>query len=243
MKSRPKSRPAAGAARDVVILGVGGNCIDILDTINEVNRAGARPALRCIGFLDDDPAQWGKRIHGVKVLGPLASAADWGDARFVNGIGSPHNHWKRSAIVRSTGIPDHRFLTVVHPTASVSAMARLGHGCVLLQHVTVASNAVLGNHVIVLPNSVISHDDVIGDHVAIAGGVCVSGNVRIGRASYLGTNSCIIGNVSIGERCLIGMGSVVLRDVADGLVVAGNPARKLRHSGGKMLATRRGRRP
>jgi sugar O-acyltransferase (sialic acid O-acetyltransferase NeuD family) len=215
-----------------VILGVGGNCIDILDAIHELNRAGARPALRCIGFLDDDRATWGRRIQGVEVLGPLACARDYRRARFVNGIGSPRNYWKRPAIIRSTGLPDDRFLTVIHPTASVSAMARLGHGCVVLQHVTIASHVTVGNHVIILPNSILSHDDVVGDHTAIAGGVCVSGGVRIGRACYLGTASSIIGNVSLGDRCLVGMGSVVLRNVAAGHVVAGNPARVLRRRPG-----------
>jgi sugar O-acyltransferase (sialic acid O-acetyltransferase NeuD family) len=226
MTPKRQSRPTPPL--EVVILGVGGNCIDILDAISEINRAAARPALRCIGFLDDNRATWGERIHDVEVLGPLSSAPDLRHARFVNGIGSPENHWKRPAIVRSTGIPDHRFLTVIHPTASISAMSRLGHGCVVLQHVTIASNVTVGNHVIILPNSVLSHDDVVGDHTAIAGGVCVSGGVRVGRACYLGTGSSIIGNVSIGDRCLVGMGSVVLKDVAAGNVVAGNPARVLR---------------
>ena len=230
-----RARPAA--APDVIILGVGGNCIDILDAINEMNRGRARPLMRCIGFLDDDRATWGRRIHGVKVLGPLASAGERRGACFVNGIGSPANHRSRPAIVRSTGIPDERFVTVVHPTASISALARLGHGCVVLQHATIASNVDVGHHVIILPSSIVSHDDVVGDHTAIAGGVSVSGGVRIGRACYLGTGSSIIGNVTLGDRCLVGMGSVVLKDVAADQVVAGNPARVLRR--GRTVARRR----
>ena len=218
----------AEAAQDFIILGKGGNCIDILDTGYEINRSRKRPLLRCVGFLDDDAATWGKWFHGVKVLGPLASASEYRGMYFVNGIGSPKNYWNRPAIVRSTGVPDDRFVSIIHPTASVSRLARLGRGCVVLQHATIASNVVIGNHVIILPNSIISHDDVIGDHTAIAGGVCVSGGVKVGQSCYLGTNSSVIGNVSIGNRCLVGMGSVVLRDVSDGLVVAGNPARVLR---------------
>lgn len=225
---RNDRKRVAGTVRDLVILGMGGNCIDILDTVHEINRNRARPLLRCIGFLDDDPATWGNRFHGVEVLGPLASAPEHRGACFVNGIGSPKNYWKRPAIVRSTGVPDDRFVTIIHPTASVSGLARLGHGCVVLQHATITSNVVIGNHVIILPNSIISHDDVIGDHTAIAGGVCVSGGVKVGHSCYLGTNSSVIGNVSIGNRCLVGMGSVVLDDVMDDLVVAGNPARVLR---------------
>ena len=35
----------------------------------------------------------------------------------------------------------------------------------------------------------------------------------------------VCGGVTIGEGCVIGAGSVVTKDVPDGMVVAGNPAR------------------
>ena len=47
------------------------------------------------------------------------------------------------------------------------------------------------------------------------------------RAS-IGSGSTILCGVSIGENAIIGAGSVITRDVPDGAVVAGNPARFLR---------------
>lgn len=46
------------------------------------------------------------------------------------------------------------------------------------------------------------------------------------RAS-IGTGAVLLGGVTIGEGALVGAGSVVTRDVPDGAVVAGNPARRL----------------
>ncbi len=212
--------------KKILILGTGGNCIDILETIDEINRS--TPAYQCLGFLDDDEQRWGREYQGVKVLGPLQSARQYEDCYFVNGIGSPANFWKKEAILASTGIGDDRFETVIHPTASVSRSARLGPGTVVLQQVTIASNVQIGRQVIILPNSVISHDDTVGDYTCIAGGVCLSGGVQVGASCYLGTNSTIIENVKIGDYCLIAMGSVVLESVAGNSVVAGNPARFLR---------------
>ena len=214
--------------RDVIILGVGGNCVDILETIEEINRQPGAARLRCAGFLDDDPATHGRTIGAARVLGPLKSAHDHPGAAFVCGIGSPRNFWRREEIIRSTGVADERFITLVHPSASVSTSASLGPGSVVFQQVTVTSNVRIGAHVLVLPNSVVSHDDRVGDFTAIAGGVCISGGVQVGRLCYLGSNASIIGNVSIGERCMIGMGAVVLRDVPAGSVMVGNPARRLR---------------
>lgn len=215
---------------NIIILGTGGNCVDILDTIHDINSHAGSTRYECIGFLDDDESKWGKNLHGVPILGPLNSAQRYEDCAFANGIGSPFNFFKKREILAKTGLPDERFATIVHPTASVSRMATLGPGTVVFQNVTITSNVRIGKQVIVLPNTIISHDDIVGDYTCFAGGVCVSGGVTIGLSCYLGTNAAIIGNISIGDECLIGMGSVVLADVSPSSVVVGNPAKFLRYT-------------
>ncbi len=214
--------------KKIIILGTGGNCIDILDTINDMNVVDRATTYVCAGFLDDNKDNWGKEFRGVRVLGPLDSASSHQDCLFVNGIGSPLNFWMKKEIISITKIPDDRFETIIHPSASISSMARLGRGTVVFQNVTITSNVQVGNHVIILPNSVISHDDFIGDYTCVAGGVCISGNVTIGHSCYLGINSALKGNIKIGNDCLVGMGSVVIDSVADNSVVVGNPAKYLR---------------
>lgn len=214
----------------IIILGTGGNCVDILDTLHDINDRDGIARFECVGFLDDRESLWGTLLHDVPILGPLQSAKDYSDCMFANGIGSPFNFWKKREILAKTGLNDERFATIVHPTASVSKMATLGPGTVVFQNVTITSNVRVGKQVIVLPNTIISHDDMVGDYTCFAGGVCVSGGVTIGSSCYLGTNSTVIGNVSIGDECLIGMGSVVLNHVAANSVMVGNPARLLRRT-------------
>jgi len=214
----------------IVILGTGGNCLDILETIRSVNAAGSSPMYECVGFLDDAPARQNMSFLGVPVLGPLDKARSLGDVVFVNGIGSTRNHLRKPEIIARTGIPDARFETIVHPSAEVSPSATLGPGTVVLQNATLACQVRVGAHVIILPNVVLSHDDVVGDYTCIAGGACVSGAVSIGRCCYLGSNCSILEQVRIGDRSLVGMGSVVLEDVPEGAVVVGNPARFVRPS-------------
>jgi sugar O-acyltransferase (sialic acid O-acetyltransferase NeuD family) len=214
--------------KKIIIFGASGNCIDILDTLNDINTTQGNLIYECVGFLDDNPEKWNKSFHGVKVLGPLQMASELKDCSFVFGIGSTSNFWKRRDILTAIGIADEYFETIIHPTASVSRMAVVGRGTVIFQNATITSNAIIGNHVYILPNSVISHDDVIGDYTSIAGGVCMSGGVMVGHSCYLGTNSSIIGNIKIGNYCLVGMGSVVLDSIDDDQVVVGSPARYLR---------------
>ncbi len=217
--------------KKIVILGTGGNCTDILDTLLDINDAQGKLIYECIGFLDDNPEKWSLSFHGVKVLGPLQKAIELKDCSFVFGIGSTKNFWKRQDIFAKIGIEDGRFEAIIHPTASVSRMAVVGQGTVVFQNATITSNATIGKHVYILPNSVVSHDDVIGDFTCIAGGVCISGNVRIGQSCYLGTNSSIRDGVTIGDHCLIGMSSVVLKDVPENSVVVGSPARFIQNTG------------
>lgn len=216
--------------KQIIILGTGGNCVDIVDIVNAINCAARTPRYECIGFLDDEPGNWDRDVQGLKVLGPLDAASRFPEAWFVNGIGSQFNFWNKPAIVARTGLPPDRFETLVHPTASVSPSSSIGAGTVLFPNVTISSNARVGSHVIVLAGAVVNHDDVVGDYTCVTSGVCISGGVRIGRGCYLGANSSIINGIEIGDHCLVGIGSVVLDDVQANSVVVGNPARFLRHT-------------
>ena len=194
--------------KKIIILGTGGNCIDILDSINEINIIKKR--YKVIGFLDDDKTKWNTKIHDIEVLGGLKIANSFKDIFFVNGIGSPNNFWKKEEILDKAKLSLDRFETIIHPSASVSKMSNIGKGTVILQNVTISSNVTIGNHVMILPNSVINHDDIIDSYVSIASGVCIAGNIKIEKNS------------------LIGIGCIVLNDIKENNVVVGNPARFLR---------------
>lgn len=55
------------------------------------------------------------------------------------------------------------------------------------------------------------------------------------RGACIGSGATLLGDVTIGENATVGAGSVVTRDVPDGAVVAGNPAKVLR--GGERSST------
>ncbi|WP_434743540.1 acyltransferase [Micromonospora sp. SH-82] len=52
--------------------------------------------------------------------------------------------------------------------------------------------------------------------------------IVVGDDVYLGIRTIVLPGVTIGDRCVIGAGSVVARDVPDGTVAAGVPARPIR---------------
>jgi len=205
----------------IIILGVNGNCIDIAEAVETLAQRGE--PLKVAGFLDDTATA--KEVAGYPVLGRIADAPKFSEAMFVNGIGSPKSYKLKPDIIAKSQVPPGRWATVIHPAASISPRATIGHGTVLLANSTVGTGVTLGNHVMVLQNSVLSHDSVVGDYTAIATGVCLSGNVQIGTNCYLGSNCCVREGTHIGDRALAGLGAVVTKDVAADAVVIGNPAR------------------
>lgn len=54
------------------------------------------------------------------------------------------------------------------------------------------------------------------------------GKVHIKKRAYLGMNVLVVKPVTIGEDAIVGAGSIVTKDIPDGEVWAGNPARFIR---------------
>lgn len=73
----------------------------------------------------------------------------------------------------------------------------------------------------------IAHNCHIGVGAIVTACAEFSGGVVLGRQSWVGPNASIIQKCKIGDKALIGIGANVLRDVAEGMTVAGNPARLL----------------
>lgn len=53
--------------------------------------------------------------------------------------------------------------------------------------------------------------------------------IVVERGASLGSNATVLGGVRIGAGALVGAGSVVVKDVTPRAIVAGNPARVIRH--------------
>ena len=73
----------------------------------------------------------------------------------------------------------------------------------------------------------IDHHNVIGDHAHIAPGARLGGNVTVGQGALIGIGAVVLPGVRIGAWSIVGAGAVVTRDLPDGVVAVGSPARML----------------
>jgi len=206
----------------VLILGAGGTGLDVVDLL------GMFDCYDCIGFLDDDPAKHGAVWGGLPVVGSLRDARNYPAASYVDALGGPDSFRHRREIIARSQLATDRFLTLIHPSATVSPQAQLGAGCLIYPSVVIGAGAVLGLHVTVLAHTVINHEAVICDWSILTSHVVIGGRARIGTACYLGAGAAVIQDGEVGDSALIGMGAMVLRSVPAGATMVGNPARQIR---------------
>lgn len=124
-----------------------------------------------------------------------------------------------------------RLVTLIHPRATVSPMARLGVGCVVVAGAIVNAFADLGMGTIVNTGATVGHDCRLDACVHVAPGANVAGDVKVGRGSWIGVGAAVRQGLVIGERVMVGAGAAVVSNLDDDLVVAGVPARPLHGAG------------
>ena len=177
-----------------------------------------------VGILDDNKELHGTEVEGVKVKGPLLEALNYSDdVQFVLGIGSYKTRITRYYILKKLGLPDSRFVTLIHPQAKIFSSAKVSHGCIIHAGVVVFNDAIVEPFTLILPNTIIGARNLVGRGALVTSLVSTTTDVKIGAFSFIGTTSAIAERVEIGPGAMIAMGTKVYQDIPHGAVVFGNP--------------------
>ncbi len=179
-------------------------------------------------FVDDNPPQ--SLLNGRRVLTYQKFLEESSDEKYITvAIADAAVRQKLTERCLQDGI---NVFSVVADNVVVMDEVSIGEGAILCPFTTITSNVKIGKSFHANIYSYVAHDCVVGDYVTFAPGVKCNGNVVIDDYAYIGAGAIIKQGrpgkpLHIGKGAVVGMGAVVTKDIPDGAVVVGNPAKPL----------------
>ncbi|MGQ9623569.1 MAG: acetyltransferase [Candidatus Caldatribacteriaceae bacterium] len=198
------------------VVGGGGHAKVVLSALQAAG-------VRVDGILDDDPQKQGLEILGVKIIGTIAKAAEFGKAKGVLAIG---DNCTRQLLAKK--LSEWEWLTVIHPKAYVHPTAKIGPGTVIFAGAIIQPDVSLGAHVIINTGATVDHDCVVEDFVHLAPGANLAGSVSIEEGVLIGVGAAVVPGVRVGAWTIVGAGAVVVKDLPSCVVAVGVPAKPLK---------------
>ena len=179
------------------------------------------------GFVSPDLAK-GQLVNGVPVLGndDLLEENDFiaqNSFAISIGIQSTRRTLAVRLLERGGDLP-----TLIHPSCVISEHVSIGEGTILVPGVIVNCDAAIGRFCIINAAATIEHDCVLRDGTLISPGVHFGGSTTCDEGAFIGIGACTIAGIRIGKNAIVGAGAVVIKDVPEGDVVVGNPARTIK---------------
>ena len=208
----------------VIGLGAGGHAKVVIEILR---LAGS---YEIVGLLDIARARWETEVAGVKVLGGdelLPEIHGRGISAAFIGLGTVGDASQRKLLFEKAREHGFEIVSAIHPQAIVSESAEIGCGPTVMAGAIINADARLGDNVIVNTGAIIEHDCVVGNHAHIATGACLAGAIHVGDGAHIGIGASVRQGIHIGRHAIVGAGAVVIRDVPEGVVVVGVPAKEI----------------
>lgn len=204
---------------DYVLVGGGGFSRELYDWFTP---GLAERGDRFVGYLDDNDAPMKAYGRDLPQLGPIKGGRADPNLRLVMAIGSPAG---KAAVAQIFGVE--AFETLVHPSARISASARVERGCVIGPFAGLSADTSAGVLVGLNGYASIGHDAQVGPYSTLSGYVDLMGGVKAGSRSFFGSGARVLPGLKIGDDCVIGAGAVMMRNAPAGTTFYAAPAKRL----------------
>lgn len=184
-----------------------------------------------VGFLDDDPKVADKKFGGLPVLGPISILPSLKVKFGITSVYCPlGNNKLRVKFLREAASLGYETPCYIHPSVIISPNVEIGKGVYILLGTQVMPYTKIEDFVMISMKVSIAHHNVLKTGTFLSTGCNFGASIVAEENSYCGIGSTIMtGLHRLGKDCLIGAGAVVIRDVPDGAVMAGVPAKIIKY--------------
>lgn len=118
---------------------------------------------------------------------------------------------------------------LIDPTAILARSVRMGEASFVNAGAVIGAVSMIGMGVLINRNASLGHHVIVDDYTSIGPGATLAGNIRVGRRVVIGAGSVIHPDVRIGDDVVIAAGTVVRKNVPDGALMSGNPAKQAKY--------------
>jgi 2,3,4,5-tetrahydropyridine-2,6-dicarboxylate N-succinyltransferase len=141
---------------------------------------------------------------------------------------------------RNSAIPLIDLLSIdarIEPGAVIRDKVKIGKSAVIMMGAVINIGAEIGEGTMVDMNAVVGARGKLGKRVHLGAGAVVAGVLEppsktpceIGDDVLIGANAVILEGIKVGRGSVVAAGAVVTEDVPEGVVVAGTPAKIVKH--------------
>ena len=206
----------------LILVGGGASAREYIDLSDAISSDSQDKKITA--YIDDTGPALDGSGYQLEYLGSVHHyVPDPGD-EFVMAIASPEAKKKISQLLRDKGA---KFAQLIHPSAAISATAKLGEGVIIGAHAFVSANAKIGDLVAINALCSVGHDVDLGSFSTLSAHVDLTGYVQVGEGVFFGSGARVLPRVKIGSGAKIGIGATVMRTVPSNAVMYIQPAKKL----------------
>ena len=185
-----------------------------------------------IGFIDDNPNEHSKVYDKVPVLGGREILPSLKETHSVECVYCPiGNNIVRVELLEYARELGYITPNFIHKDVIISPQVHIAsEGVYILPKTLIMPYVNIDKDVMISVGANIIHQSTLKQVVFVSNGVNLGASLIAEKRAYIGMGATVMTGVKIvGQDCLIGAGAVVIKDVPNGAVMAGVPAKVIKY--------------
>lgn len=199
--------------------GAGRELLDLADLINEYEERWTE-----IIFIEKEGYKGDIKEYRVLTFPEAVNLFNNEQIEFSVSVGEP---LLRKKIATEIIEAEYYLATLIDPHIRIPKSTVVMPGAIVRGQAFISTGIEIGMNAVIQPRAVLGHDVKIGSHSVVSSLCALSGVCEVGECTFLGTNTIVKEMKKIGNNTIISMGSVVRKNIPDGVIAEGNPAKVL----------------